>query len=155
MDEVVPFFEPDPNLAPDSTAVVVSRFLYQNGFKRISQVDRGGWSPLHYAALNGNPQLIQGLLELRADLHCKTTRAQPAIGMHNHASALAISLFSKQNQAVRLLLAARASMDGGPHPPICCAARASNTEGVRLLCEAQCNVHARDLHFGLQRLEAV
>ena len=70
--------------------------------------------------------------------------------MHGHASALVISLFFKQNKVVRLLLEARAIMDGGLHPPIYCAARASNSEGVRLLCEASCNIHARDLHLSLQ-----
>eukprot|EP00913_Durusdinium_trenchii_P007503 g7052.t1 len=82
----------------------------------------------------------------RADLNCKTHKDQPIIGMHGHASALVISLFFKQNKVVRLLLEARAIMDGGLHPPIYCAARASNSEGVRLLCEASCNIHARDLY---------
>lgn len=146
VDDVVPCFEPDPDSKPDSLSVIVSRFFYQNGFKGVNDVDRAGWSPLHYAALNGNPQLIQGLLEQRADLNCKTHKDQPIIGMHGHASALVISLFFKQNKVVRLLLEARAIMDGGLHPPIYCAARASNSEGVRLLCEASCNIHARDLY---------
>ena len=51
----------------------------RNGFKGVNDVDRAGWSPLHYAALNGNPQLIQGLLEQRADLNCKTHKAA---GLH-------------------------------------------------------------------------
>ena len=34
---------------------VLSNFLHQNGFTRVNERDKAGWSPLLYAALGGNP----------------------------------------------------------------------------------------------------
>ena len=57
-----------------SDAPHVAAFLFQNGFQTIHDRDSCGWTPLHYAALRGEPALIQELLKQQADLHCTATR---------------------------------------------------------------------------------
>ncbi|CAJ1383331.1 unnamed protein product [Effrenium voratum] len=63
MDDV-PGFVPSSN---EDSASTVERFLYQNGFWNLREVDSAGFLPLHYAALGGQPQLIKAMLEQRAD----------------------------------------------------------------------------------------
>ena len=49
-------------------------------------------------------------------------------------SALDLALFHNHNEAVKLLLAARAQLTGGIQPAMVYAAAADNAEGIRLLC---------------------
>ena len=130
----------------DPASHAVAEFLFQNGFESVSDIDGSGWSPLHYAALRGEPLLIQGLLEQRADPGCKTRKANP-----NHGTtvagveALDICLSHRNNEAGRLLMLAKAS----PHSRwgLASACMGDNAEGVRMLCEAGCSPLARD-RFG-------
>ena len=48
---------PGFELAPNREEVVAT-FLHQNGFRGVREADSAGWWPLHYAALSGNPKLI-------------------------------------------------------------------------------------------------
>ncbi len=96
----------------------VARFLFQNGFTSVSQVDRVGWRPLHYAAMNGDAMLIQGLLNQRANLNAKTKKQNPLAGIPPFTSPLSIALFFKNNNAVRLLLSVKANTTSGLIPPI-------------------------------------
>ena len=45
----------------------------RNGFRHILERDAVGWSPLHYAALGNNAELVQSLLAKRANVHCRST----------------------------------------------------------------------------------
>lgn len=58
-------------------------------------------------------------------------------------SALDLALFHNHNDAVRLLLAARAQLAGGIQPGMVYAAAADNAEGIRLLCGhgGDCRAH--------------
>ena len=52
----------------------VPRFMYENGFNNVLEVDQAGWSPLCYAALRGDPLVIEALLAKRADPNDCTSR---------------------------------------------------------------------------------
>ena len=60
-DAVEPFLEmdcedvedPKPT-SSDGESSVVRTFFHQNGFRSVREIDSGGWSPLHYAALKGD-----------------------------------------------------------------------------------------------------
>ena len=73
--DVEPTLDLIPGFVPtaDDSASIVDDFFHQNGFARINEVDNAGFTPLHYAALDGDPQLIKALIEQRADVS-KTTR---------------------------------------------------------------------------------
>ena len=153
LHEPVPGFS--MNTETDSVSMAVASFLFQNGFASVRQRDRAGWSPLHYASLRGDPTLIQGLLDQRADPNCKTRRDQPRVGIPPLTSAVSICLLYKHNKAARLLIEAGAAVNGSGQirPPMTCAADANNAEGVRLLCESGCSPHARNL-FGISAFES-
>jgi len=46
---------------------LAEKFLQLNGFRHALERDSGGLSPLCYAAINGNPSVVEALLEQRAD----------------------------------------------------------------------------------------
>jgi len=125
----------------------VGTFLCQNGFTSVHEVDTRGWPPLHYAALRGDPSLLCSLLALRADLNQKAQKDNPKSGSARGQTAIMQSLFWRHNEAVRLLLAARAKI-GGDDLATACAG--NNHYGIRLLCEASCDPSSRSrLAFGL------
>ena len=72
VDAIIPA-DPKTSSELDVATHAVSEFLHQNGFGTVHEVDSCGWSPMHYAALRGEPLLIQSILELRAypDLQTK------------------------------------------------------------------------------------
>jgi len=158
-----PCFEPVPDLGPPTEGIstqpntsIAMKFLYQHGFARVRESDRSGWSPLHYAALRGDSSLIKALLMERADPNSMTKGDQPRVGMPPLTSALAISLFYHHNEAARLLISAKANVNGtGDYvrPAMTCAADANNPEGIRILCEAGCSPHVRNL-FGISAFES-
>ncbi|CAE7940604.1 ANKHD1 [Symbiodinium sp. KB8] len=93
IEDLIPGFEPDSSDL-DSASMAASRFLHENGFQSVGELDRQGWSPLHYAALGGHPEVIQGLLQKRADVNIQTKKDQWLLGMPPWASALAVSEYS-------------------------------------------------------------
>ena len=131
---------------------VVAQFLHQNGFRTLTEKDGAGWRPLHYAALSGNVLLIQSLLNQRADPNTKTTRDQPRIGMPPRASAVGICAFFRHNEALQLLIQARAKLDSGLLPALHLAAMSNNADGARLICAAGCRPDLKDF-FGFSPLE--
>ena len=119
----------------DGTVDLVASFFLQNGFTGPTHRDAAGWLPMHYAAMSGNVKLVEGLLLLRANLHRRTSKDDPQLGLPIWMSALDVAIYFKHNDVARLLIAARASMKGGLGPTLQAAYNCDNAEGVRLLCE--------------------
>ena len=128
--------EPVDGLLPSCEGDAVAEFLHQNGLTRIGKADGAGWWPLHYAAIAGNAKVLRGLLEKHADVNRRTSKDEPMLGFPPWMSALDLAVFYKQEEAMRLLLTARAHPEGGIGPAAMHAAMADNAEGIRLLCAA-------------------
>mmetsp|Transcript_19932 Transcript_19932/g.46702 ORF Transcript_19932/g.46702 Transcript_19932/m.46702 type:complete len:622 (+) Transcript_19932:25-1890(+) len=133
--------EPVADIIPDfecnkGSTDVVAKFLYQNGFAAVRDIDRAGWSPLHYAALNGDANIIDGLLQQGANPNKRTAREQPKLGCPPWTSPLDLALLFQHNDAARRLIAARANFQGGFTTPLNMASVSDNAEGIRLLCSA-------------------
>jgi len=105
----------------------------RNGFQSINELDTLGWRPLHYAAMNGEPSLLQALLEQRATLDSKTKKQNPYTGIPQFMTALSISLFFKNHIATQFLLEKGANRTSGLIPPADFASMANNPEGLRML----------------------
>ncbi|CAE7612085.1 ANKHD1, partial [Symbiodinium pilosum] len=43
----------------DSAVQSARYFLHQNGLASVHEVDKAGWRALHYAAMRGDPLVIQ------------------------------------------------------------------------------------------------
>ncbi|CAE7665077.1 ANKK1 [Symbiodinium sp. KB8] len=124
----------DADRAPGNSAL--AEFLHQNGFRRFDEVDSAGWRPLHYAALSGDTELLGALLEEGADVNSRTSKDEPSLGFPPWMSALDMVVYFKHQKATKLLLAARAQLDGGLIAAMHFAGPRDNAEGIRLLCAA-------------------
>ena len=131
-------------LGQDDVSAAAARFMYQNGFETVHEEDFGGWFPLHYAALRGDPLVIQGLLSLRADPDCQTRKEQSLSGTVLWTTALAICVFHKHNKAASVLISAKAELHLGLTPALHVASHANNPEAIRMLLQAGFQPGTRD-----------
>ncbi|CAE7419445.1 ANK2 [Symbiodinium sp. CCMP2592] len=127
-----------------SSARSVQRFLHQNGFRSIHEVDGSGWAPVHYAAMPGDSDVIHGLLEMRADIDRWTKKDQPQSGMLLGMTPLQICGFFRHYSVMRLLISAKARVDSGLHPDISVQCLSDDPVGVRILCNAGCALYRRN-----------
>lgn len=113
-------------------------FFHQNGFRSIRDTDSGGWMPMHYAALKGDPLLVQELLKLQADLNQSTKKGHPALGLEAGLLPLSIACLLKHNEVVQLLISSKSKMTSNALAlkPLHCAAFMNNTDAIRMLYEA-------------------
>ena len=76
---------------------VVQKFLAENGFEKVVQRDRAGWSPLLYAALKGDETLVEALLVHRADPNDSIHKVQKSITFVKGTPAVSLDMifFSK------------------------------------------------------------
>ncbi|CAE7389731.1 unnamed protein product [Symbiodinium natans] len=124
--DLVPGFDSSQHES-DEGSLRVAQFLFQNGFAQVSEYDAMGWSPMCYAALNGDPALVKALLERRANPSDETKKGQPLLAVSKQISALALAAMFRNNDAVKLLLAANSDL----HPrrssvPLCLASFGNN-----------------------------
>ena len=131
-----------------------AHFMFQNGFTRVRQYDEGGWSPLCYAALNGDATLVKSLLDWRSSPNERTKSPQPMLGLQHQVSVLGICAFFKHNDAMRVLIAARAEVhtQGASPPPLVLASFGNNADGIRLLCESRASPNVRNA-LGISALQ--
>ncbi|CAE7912932.1 anks1b, partial [Symbiodinium sp. KB8] len=141
--DVQPFLEmeEDPFGSGLGDSTLVTTFFQQNGFRSVREIDSGGWSPLHYAALKGDPLLVEDLLKIRADPNQGSKKVHPAIGQPSGTPPLSIACIFKNNEAAKLLLSAKARVASRMfvRGPFNCAAHANNTEAIQILCQAGCS----------------
>ena len=132
----------------DHADALVQQFLCQNGFSSICDRDKAGWSPLCYAAVNGNPELLTAMLRKRADPNDSLRKSYRAAYMDKDSSALYICCRFGNNEAMRILLAAQANpskADSLGFTPLCAVAVfADNVEGARLLLQARADASAEN-----------
>ncbi|CAE7676515.1 Ankrd44 [Symbiodinium sp. CCMP2592] len=86
VEDLVPGFDPIPSL--DQQAYIVAKFLHENGLRCVREVDRAGWTSLHYAALGGNAELLAALLQQGAEPNRRTAKDEPNLGVAIWTSAL-------------------------------------------------------------------
>ncbi|CAE8595481.1 unnamed protein product [Polarella glacialis] len=138
----------------DEQSATVQEFLHQNGFTSIDERDEGGWTPICFAALNGDHDLIKGLLKLRADVNDCLSKTDPLLHFDRGMSVLTLCAMFSNNTAMKLVIAEKADLDASD----CIGARAltmagvgSNSEGIKILMNSGCNPALKDL-FGLSPL---
>ena len=129
----------------------VETFLLQHGFIKIFEYDKAGWTPLCYAALGGNPQMMEALLRKRADPNQAICKNSPTAFLFKGSSALSICSSSGNNEAMQILLRARANLNHQDtqeqftplhHAAMYC----DNAEGARLLLEADADPSITHIH---------
>ncbi|CAK9043406.1 unnamed protein product [Durusdinium trenchii] len=137
-DDVVPGFDTEIDPSTDSESFLLERFMYQNGFVNVSEYDEGGWPPICFAAMKGDPTLIEALLERKANPNDRTLQPKRCVHFEHQMCALSMCSFFRRNEAMRVLLEARADPDlpdGRKCTSLHWACAADNVEGLRILLE--------------------
>ena len=142
---------PVPGLLVDSgtdSHEIVQEFLLQHAFSKLCEYDKAGWSPLCYAALGGNPQVVEALLCKRANPNETLRRSSSALFLRKGTAAVAICGRFGNNEAMRILLRAQADPNKpdchGRRPLFDAAIYSDNVDGARLLLEARADLSAVD-----------
>jgi len=144
IDGLVPGFQTRIDPSVDVKGFMLDRFLHQNGFRNIFERDSEGWPPVCFAAMSNNLVVLQALLERRVDINQSTSKPKVEMGVLGKITALGMASFLSNNEAVELLLSARAEVNykfvgGGTALHLACAG--DNPPGVRLLCHARADIN--------------
>ncbi|CAE8692616.1 unnamed protein product [Polarella glacialis] len=132
----------------DEQSAIVQEFMHQNGFTSIDDRDEGGWTPLCFAALNGDHVLIQGLLKLRADVNDCLSKSDQILHFNRDMSVLTLCAMFSNNTAMKLLIAEKADLDASDCigvRALSAAGHGLNCEGIKILMESRCNPELKDL----------
>ena len=135
----IPGFESDADGAKPALkmSTTSAEFLHHNGFKKVNEHDKCGWSPLLYAVLRGDPLIVRSLLEDRADPNGQTRKPNPILGVPSGLStSLVCTYFRGDKECLQELISARADLEAGWIPPMCGSALGNHPDCIRLLCEA-------------------
>ena len=124
----------------DQMGDVGEEFLFQHGFSKLCECDEAGWSPLCYAALGGNPQVLEALLSKRANPNETLRRSCPILYLQKGDPVLAICGRFGNKESIGTLLRAQADPNKQDHfgmsPLFHVATYSDNVDGARLLLEA-------------------
>ena len=142
IQDLMPGFLPESAVNGNSAAA--EAFLHQNMLTTVSGADNAGWRPLHYAALSGNVDVVEGLLRRRANPNQRTSRDVPHLGLPFWMSPLDLAVIYKHNDVAQLLLTARARLEGGIGPALHWACSSDNAAGAQVLCSAGSSPLARN-----------
>ena len=85
-------------------------FLDELGFHSPTERDDRGWAPIHYAAIAGNIQVMQGLLEQGAKVTDCITRPAPDFALPSGTPVLTLCVMARAQcaESAHFLLSARA-----------------------------------------------
>jgi len=146
-DELLPGFEPISGSRMNLASSNFTRFMQLNGFADVLGRDSQGWTPMCYAALMGNPAVIEGLLDLRANPNDRIGNDRSDLHMAKNTPVLSVALFLQHTEAAKALIEGRADMtarDVKGITPVHHASAGNNASGLHLLAARRCDVTARD-----------
>eukprot|EP00438_Fugacium_kawagutii_P024121 Skav222757 [mRNA] locus=scaffold600:111323:113131:+ [translate_table: standard] len=138
---LVPGFETDIDPVDHPGQFLIARFLHDNLFKRISDRDSAGWSPLCFAVVKGDAALVKAMLDSRADPNDKLPRKKN--DLPKGTPVLTLATVYQNNEVVKVLLAGRANVNARcvyRATALVGAASSDNAAAVRILCEAKADV---------------
>ena len=139
IDDIVPGFENVEIDVDDQKSLVFYQWMYQNGFETVGERDAWGWTPISYAAANGDPQIVSALLERRARPDDRGTKRKLPNAIRGDWTAMSIAAFFGNNEALKLMISFRGEVHRGDSDrgvPLHHACVADNAEAVQILLEA-------------------
>ena len=146
IEGLVSGFLPEIDPSTDPEAFVVSRFLHENGFQRVQERDKAGWSPLCYAVLRNDPFLVKALVKSKANVDDRVAKAKKDALLPRKLPILLLAVAYHCNAAMSALLSARANVNirgALGENSMTSAACVNNHEAVRVLVEAKIDPTAK------------
>jgi len=146
IEGLVSGFQTETHPSDDPGGFLVARFLHDNIFGRVTDRDTRGWSPLCYAVVHGDAVLVKALLDSKADANDQILCNKLEATLRRRTPVLSLAVAYHNNEVVKVLIAARANVDGGGRntgTALCWAASSNNASAVRILCEANADPHIK------------
>ncbi|CAE7555450.1 unnamed protein product [Symbiodinium microadriaticum] len=146
VDGLVPAFRTNLDPFEDADAFALARFLHQSGFRKPVGERRSGWSPLCFAAVNGNPMLVRALLNQKANPDDRLRRSEGSL-FPARVGVLSMAAHFHNNEVMEILLEARATLTSADMINATAAhwaSLANNVAGLRLLCQARADFQRRN-----------
>ena len=122
---------------------VVAKFLHQNCFSKINERDVKGYTPMCYAAINGNASVISALLAQGACPNDQVSKRDQKHQVFKGSRALDLSAWFSNHEAIELLLFAKAnpvSLNEMGFSPLFTACAANDVKATRMLINAGAHV---------------
>lgn len=140
--------EPSGSAAESASLVsLLVPFLRENGFRDVWRREFG-WTPVCFAALRGDPSILEALLHLRADVNEEVTQSDEEHHIHAHNTLLHVCAQFSNNDGLKLLIDHKADInargDKTGCTPLHRAGIGDNPEGVILLLRAGCDPYLRE-----------
>ena len=85
----------------------VSAFVKVLGMTKLNPTSAdgfGGWTPLRYAVVSGDPKLVQKLIDAGADIKCVLEKAYPQYGCSKGDTILHTAMIVSTAEVVGILL---------------------------------------------------
>lgn len=146
VEDLVPSFDDTGSPGCNYT----NRFLHQNGFQHLNECDAAGWTPICYAAVKGDPTLVEALLDARANPNDTTRKPRMDADIGKRTPVLCISIKFQNLKVAELLIRRRAAINVKNNflPPLHFAAFTNNPEAVKTLCRHRADLGIKN-SFGL------
>jgi len=139
VEGLVSGFQTEIDPSDDPGGFLVARFLHDNIFRKVTDRDSHGWSPLCFAVVQGNPSLVKALLDGKADANDSLLYSKKEVNLPRNIPVLSLATAYHNNEVVKVLISAHANVDarcGYRGTALCWAAASDNAFAVRILCEA-------------------
>ena len=122
---------------------VVAKFLHQNCFSKINERDGMGYTPICYAAINGDASVLTALLAHGACANDQVSKRDQKHEFYKGDCPLSLSAWFSQHEAMELLLAGKAKpgvLNELRFSPVDFACAADDVYEIRMLINARADV---------------
>lgn len=158
----LPFFEMDTAGLPPQVKVAhkaaglsengwseYEAFLNLNRIGALNEFSEAGWMPIHYAAVSGNAEILEGILRDSADPGATTAKSDHTHFVEVGSSAISIAAyFHSSRSTVELLLTHGASINragNARNSPLLMCALCGNDDCMEFFLERNAAVDQRNL----------
>jgi len=140
-----------PDVCKDSSICPgFNDFLKQYQFDSPTEKDEHGWTPMHYATIEGNVSVMQDLVEHGADIHSATTENDADFFCIPESTPIAWAARWGGRETIEFLLDSGAKINEPCQmyavQPLILAAWSNNFEAVDTLIDHKAHIHARNAH---------
>ena len=104
IEGLLPRYRGDIDPLKDPVGFATANFLHKGVFKTVSEVDAAGWSPLCYAVVNGDIDVVKALIQSRADCNEVTRKGSMDKFLASKLPMLSLAAAYHSNDVMKVLL---------------------------------------------------
>ena len=148
VENLIPGFRSRIHPQVDPFGFRTAQYLHQMAFYKVTQIDLAGWTPLCYAAVKGDLDVVKSLLYSRADCQDAVKKGDVQKFLAPQLPVLSVAAGYQSNEVMELLLSSGANVnarDGFRGTALSLACLSNNWQGVRILFDAKIDPNIKAL----------